>query len=576
MGAPGPSHLGTGDAATASSTSGPQRRWATEKGISRAEMAAVLAACFVASMAAVAWSWRHGAQLNYGDAIAHLHIARRIFDSRTPRISQLGSVWLPLPHLLMLPFVQVYAWWANGLAGTIPSVLVYLAGCAGLYRLARRWLRPQAAALTLIFFALNPNLLYLQTTAMTEPLFLCESIWVALWLVEWRASLDPASLDPASLDPASVNVDHRRSARLQGYIAAALVAAIFTRYDGWVMALLAWTAMGIVLWRRGRLASLSFWIGAAALAAAPIAWFVYNSVAFGDWLYFARGPYSAKVIELRTATGWPPHPGWHDPWVGLLFYLKIVEMDAAASAWGNLMLALAALGTAAGWLLERKRAFAWALLLWLPVPFYAWSVAYNWVPIFLPVWWPHSWYNTRYGMELLPALALGLGFAARFIIGAVREFKPQWAATAAAVLLALAAANAYAVLRGHPLVYVEGTKNLEARLPYDEAIPPALKALVASRPGTPVLMETSVYPELVSRTGIPLRQTINESDLGLYWSALDAPASSAAIVVAFDGDEIDTAVKAHPEGLRAVGRFTARGLPSGTIYLSDRYSGRRP
>jgi hypothetical protein len=524
-------------------------------------MAVVLAACAVASMAAVAWSFSHGAQLNYGDAIAHLHIARRIFDSRSPRISQFGSVWLPLPHLLMLPFVEVYSWWANGLAGTIPSVLAYLAGCAGLYRLARRWLRPQAAALALIFFALNPNLLYLQTTAMTEPLFVCESIWVVLWLVEWRASLD---------------VDPRRSARLQGWIAAALVAAIFTRYDGWVMALLAWTAMGIVLWRRGRLASLSFWIGAAALAAAPIAWFVYNAAAFGDWLYFARGPYSARVIELRTATGWPPHPGWHDPWVGLLFYLKVVEMDAAPRAWGNLMLALAALGTAAGWLLERKRALTWTLLLWLPVPFYAWSVAYNWVPIFQPEWWPHSWYNTRYGVELLPALALGVGFAARFIIGTAREFKPRLAAWAAAVLFVLVAVNAWTVLRGRPLVYVEGTKNLEARLPFDEAIPPALKALVASRPGAPVLMETSVYPELVSRTGIPLRQTINESDSGLYWSALDAPAASAAIVVAFDGDEIDTAVKAHPEGLRAVGRFAARGEASGTIYISDLYGVKRP
>ena len=128
--------------------------------------------------------------LNYGDAVAHLHIARRVFDAHQPRLTQLGSVWLPLPHILMLPFVQVYSWWANGLAGIIPSALAYLAACAGIYRLARRWLAPAAAALALAFFALNPNLLYLQTTAMTEPLFLCEMIWIAVWLVEWRACLD--------------------------------------------------------------------------------------------------------------------------------------------------------------------------------------------------------------------------------------------------------------------------------------------------------------------------------------------------------------------------------------------------
>ena len=33
----------------------------------------------------------------------------------------------------------------------------------------------------------------------------------------------------------------------------------------------------------------------------------------------------------------------------------------------------------------------------------------------MPVWWPHSWYNLRYGMELLPAFALCLGFAAHFM-----------------------------------------------------------------------------------------------------------------------------------------------------------------
>jgi hypothetical protein len=60
----------------------------------------------------------------------------------------------------------------------------------GIYRLSRHWLSPTASALALAFFALNPNLLYLQTTAMTEPLFVCEMVWIAVWLIEWRASLE--------------------------------------------------------------------------------------------------------------------------------------------------------------------------------------------------------------------------------------------------------------------------------------------------------------------------------------------------------------------------------------------------
>ena len=574
-----------------------------------AERLAVLALCAAASIAAILWSWRHGAMLNYGDAVAHLHIARRVIDSHRPGLTQLGSVWLPLPHILMIPFVRVYSLWASGFAGVIPSALAYLACCAGIYRLARRWLWPVPSALALAFFAANPNLLYLQTTAMTEPLFLCETIWIAVWLVEWRTSLDEdaaeessfvsghdlsragsavkntralapeqriSSISPTTPPLSAASKSPRQTRRLIWCIAAALVAAVYTRYDGWIIALLAWGCMGLTLARRGRLRSGAFWLASVFVVAAPIVWFVYNATAFGDWLSFMRGPYSAKAIEMRTtvAGAGPPHPGWHNPWVSLLFFIKAAEMDAAAVAWGNTLLALSLFGTLCAWITERRRAFTWALILWLPAPFYAYSVAFGSVPIFLPVWWPHSWYNTRYGMELLPALALGLGFAAQIALAAVREFKPRevnsrWANCAAGVLFVLVASNAVQMVRERPLVYVEGTKNIDARRPFEQQIPPALRTLLAERPGGVVLMNTSVYPEIVALTGIPLRQTVNESDKEFYSAALAAPATHAAIVLAFDGDEIDRAVQAHPAGLTALRRFTAPGQPAGTIYVAD-------
>ena len=515
----------------------------------------MLASCAALSAAATLWSWQHNAMLNYGDAVAHLHIARRIFDSHRPGITQLGSVWLPLPHLLLVPFVAVYSWWANGIAGMIPSALAYLAGCAGVYHLARHWLRPPAAAIALVFFATNPNLLYLQTTAMTEPLFLCELIWAVALLVQWREA---------------IHAQAPQAMRLLWLIAAVLVAAVFTRYDGWILALLAWTGIGLVLLRRGQLRSRTFWLASALVVAAPLAWFIYNAAAFGDWLDFARGPYSAKAIELRTAVGsGPPHPGWHNPWVSLLFFVKTAELDAAAMAWGNTLLVIGLLGTVCAWLTARSRAALWALLLWLPVPFYAYSIAYGSVPIFIPVWWPHSWYNTRYGMELLPAFALSLGFTAQFALAAVREFKPRWTRYTATLLFAVLALNACAIVRERPLTYVEGTKNIDARRPLEIQIPPVLRALLATRPGGIVLMQTSVYPQLVTLTGIPLRQTLNESDKQFYQAALQAPSAHAAIVLAFDGDEIDRAVHAHPGGLTVVQRFTAPGQPSATVYVSN-------
>ena len=88
-----------------------------------------------AQLIALMVSFSRGYLLLYGDAVAHLGIARRILDSRNPGLAQLGGVWLPLPHLLMLPFVQKMEWWQNGLAGAWPSLLCYIASVVGIYRL---------------------------------------------------------------------------------------------------------------------------------------------------------------------------------------------------------------------------------------------------------------------------------------------------------------------------------------------------------------------------------------------------------------------------------------------------------
>ena len=524
--------------------------------MSTREFRLTMGACLLVGLAALLWSWSHGVLLIYGDAMAHLHIARRILDSRRPGITQLGSVWLPLPHLLLMPFAANFWMWATGWAAAVPGVLSYLAGCAGLYRLMRRWLATREALFGLAFFALNLNLLYLQTTAMSEPLFLAEMIWTACWLVEWREALDR---------------DLKLADRLEGCIAVALIAAVYTRYDGWVMTFVVWVAMGIELLRRGRLRRKAYWIASTAVVAAPLLWFVYNQLGFGDWLFFARGPYSALAIEERTAVHGHGalHPGWHNPWISIRYFVKCAEMDAVINQLSRWLLPAALLTTLWGWCLERKRAFNWSLILWFPLPFYGYSVSWGSVPIFIPVWWPHSWYNTRYGLELLPAFALAAGFGAQILLVWCRQFKPRWQNPAALVLAALLLANIVVMARQHPLTFVEGQKNLAARKAYEENISPAIAAALANKPGAPVLMETSTYPELVALAGIPLRQTINESDKYFYWDALAAPATHAALVLAFDGDEIDRAVKAHPEGLRPLRRFSLKGQPSGTLYVSE-------
>jgi hypothetical protein len=114
----------------------------------------------LASAAAIAFFYSHGWLLYYGDAEAHLNIARRIVDSQTPGYDQLGTPWLPVPHLLMLPFVIRDTLWRNGLAGAIPSGICLVAAGAFLFLAVRRVFGGDAPAFAAAAaFALNPNVL---------------------------------------------------------------------------------------------------------------------------------------------------------------------------------------------------------------------------------------------------------------------------------------------------------------------------------------------------------------------------------------------------------------------------------
>src|SRR5436309_6083681 len=91
----------------------------------------------VVSVASLFYYFHRGELLLYGDAVAHINIARRVFDSRTPGLLQLGTVWLPLPHLLMIPFLISDDLWRSGVGGAIPSMVAYVFGVIGVFRLVR-------------------------------------------------------------------------------------------------------------------------------------------------------------------------------------------------------------------------------------------------------------------------------------------------------------------------------------------------------------------------------------------------------------------------------------------------------
>jgi len=504
--------------------------------------------------------YSRGYLLLYGDAVAHLGIARRILDSRNPGLVQLGGVWLPLPHLLILPFVQKLEWWQNGLAGAWPSLLCYIASVAGIYRLARRMMMMRWAVAAAAFYALNPNLLYLATTAMTEPLFLAILIWTTLLTVECVAAVHAAR--------------HAFVARRLILIALFVLAAVFTRYDGWIVGAAVWCVLTVTLarnrevWRR---VAPSFVVFTLLVVAGPVGWLAYNQHFFHDPLDFMRGPYSAMAIEKRTTPSGSGHyRGWHDPLWALILYTRTAQVDAAVWETGFAVMAAAL----AGMVLAIRRRFTLpSLLLWVPLPFYIYSIAYGSVPIFIPQLWPHSYYNSRYGMEMLPAFAVFMFLLVNWAERRWSESYPLAVRLAQPIALLLIVLNAAGMIYRLPLVLKEAVANSTTRIAFESSLARELKSFPA---GVPILMYNSDHVGALQGAGIPLRQTLNESDYDSWKAALAAPADHAAYVVAIAGDQVSAAVAAHPQDLTELTILCTTGQPCARIYRSSRFGSSTP
>ncbi len=106
------------------------------------------------------------------DAKGHLLVPRRIIDNLNPGIRQIGAFWLPLPHILYLPFVQNDFLYFSGLAATPLSMVCFTGTVWLLFRLIETVFNRFAAFCSTVLFVTNPNMLYLQTTPLTENLSL--------------------------------------------------------------------------------------------------------------------------------------------------------------------------------------------------------------------------------------------------------------------------------------------------------------------------------------------------------------------------------------------------------------------
>jgi len=511
-----------------------------------------LATC--ASVLSFLFYYQHSEILLYGDAVAHINIARRVFDSLTPGPLQLGTVWLPLPHLLMLPFLLSTQLWQRGLGGSIPSMAAYVFGVVGIFRLVRGVLvrgvlvngvlsrtdstngaldlRARAAAwFAALVYAANPNLIYLQTTAMGEALYLAFFIWSVVYFSE------------------SIHGDTKAMTKS----GLCLAAACLTRYDGWFLAAAMAAVIVILSIVRGKAsgesvisippsAAIKFVLIAAA---APALWLAYNGVVYRNPLEFENGPYSAKAIERKTqVSGNPGHPGSGNLPVATLYFLKSAEDNVVSNQWlQRTWLALAGLAVVLA-AVARRRRFLPLLFCLVPLPFYALSIAYGGVPIFVPQWWPFSHYNVRYGLQLLPALAAALAILVYEISQSARWSRRVRAALALGILAFVALSYGF-VWHAVPISLKEAQLNMRGRNHLEDQLASVLLKLP---PNATLLMYLGDHVGALQKAGIPLRRVINEGNHrvwkqptdvdGLWECALVDPAHYTDYAVGFEGDPV--------------------------------------
>ena len=219
-----------------------------------------------------AWHYAQaGLTLSHYDARAHLVVARRVIDSLTPGWRQFGAVWLPLPHLVN--FVPVQWDWAfrTGGAAVAVSIAILSWGLAALAQYLKRATGSTPAALAAaVLILINPNVLYLQSTPMTEPMLM--------------------GLALIALDRVDRYLRHTGGAPGAAW---ALTALVLTRYEGWLVAAALLVLAAFVRMREGRRVAPVLWqLPGAAIAL----FFIMSWASTGVW--FVSSGFFVPEAEL--------------------------------------------------------------------------------------------------------------------------------------------------------------------------------------------------------------------------------------------------------------------------------------
>ncbi|MDA3644539.1 glycosyltransferase family 39 protein [Saccharopolyspora indica] len=447
---------------------------------------AVLVAAALLSIGACVVTALSGTTLAYADAMSHLLITGRVSGASTPGAAQLGGVWLPLPHLLAAPLVEWDPLLRSGIGACALSMGCYVAATGWLYQ-AGRGITGKAVGgvVAAAVFATNPNVLYLQSTPMTEVPMLAGIAATIACFVAWC-----------------------RTDRLRYLLLCALATMLTTlvRYEGWVLLPVLVAAVGWRSWRRaGRwhVVRADLVLFGVLAASGVVGWIGWNAIIFGDPLNFLRGEFAKP--ELWVAAG--------DPAVGDWAVAGASYLWAVVAVVGPVVLVAAAAGL--GFLVWRTRlraeALAPVLLLVLPV-FYVFALQSGQRPLHVPQI-SGDLYNVRFGLVVIVPAALLIGYLAA-------QVRPRslarCAPVAAGIASVLLAAGGIATLQEPQAFRAGAAERTSAR---------GAAWLREHYDRGRVLMQSWNNETVNFESGIPLRDVVYEGSYRQWEPALADPAA---------------------------------------------------
>lgn len=321
----------------------------------------------------------HRSLLYFGDSVSHIVRARQIVDSHTPGLFNIGTVWLPLPHLLLIPFVMIDSLFWSGIAGAFVGIPFLIGTSLLLYSILRIITRSTPIALFVaLLFGLNPNLVYIALTPMNELSLIFFVTLGGYALLRWQ---------------------HDHQVYWIAFAAFAVLCATLCRYEAWLLApFISVLALrnSIMLWNQRRSsAALMMGLIAGISWMGIIFWLSWNYVHYDNAFKFAQWTYSVGTETVRNAFRENP--------LGLI---RII-IDALLWIFGPAMVTAGLLiFFSMKRLLVRKDQFLLLVYFSLPAVFILASLLLGFVQI--DQWWWNWRFVLSSGLFLSVATAVGL------------------------------------------------------------------------------------------------------------------------------------------------------------------------